>query len=82
MVQICTYRGSRPELARKDSQTCVLPYQSLYRKEMDSRIYTYRSHELDSRHFRRLYTHVLLFVLEVCWGELRCEVERSWRSSA
>jgi hypothetical protein len=27
MLEISTYRGSRPELARKDSQTCVLQCQ-------------------------------------------------------
>ena len=42
---------------------------------MGRRMYAYRSHEFDGRHFRSLYTHVLLLLGEVRWGDLRCEVD-------
>jgi len=65
-----TYRGSRPELARKDSQTCVLLCQFSYHGTTYGRAYTYRSHEFDGRHFRSLYTHVSLLYMGNFVGEL------------
>ena len=70
MNMIYTYRGSRPELARKDSQTWCHSISHREHSTTNSRVYAYRSHKFDSRHFRGLHTHasLMLFLVEGLMG--------------
>lgn len=62
MNMIYTYRGSRPELARKDSQTWCHSISHREHSTTNIRVYAYRSHEFNSRHFRGLHTHASLLL--------------------